>query len=129
MVIKDYSNYIFIDKISKEGDILDIASNWFPLTNEVEKEKIYEARKWIKKNLKKQEGYNEKLNSDLLYKIYQKDKNHQNFEKGVFIYALFQDNYLFKLIKDSNEKNVLCFNLSWKDKKLNKIIEDTVSFN
>lgn len=128
MITKDYSNSIYIDKISKDGEFLDISSNWFPLADEVEREKVYEARKWIKKNLKKQTEYNEKLNSDLLFKIYQKDKNYKNFEKGILIYALFQDNYLFKLIKnkETNKQDLLCFNLSWKDKKLNKIIDDNI---
>lgn len=120
MIKNDFKDSLFINKIGKDG-LMKEPSNWFPLSNVKEREEIVLARKWVKKNLKKQNDFNVKLNSELLFTIFQKDKNCKDFNKGIFLYALFQDNYLFK---QNNTEDKLIFNICFKDKKLNKIIED-----
>lgn len=120
MIKSDFKDSLFINKIGKEG-LMNEPSNWFPLSNIKEREEIVLARKWVKKNLKKQNDFNFKLNSELIFTIFQKDKNCKEFNIGIFLYALFQDNYLFK---QEGKKNKLFFNICFKDKKLNKIIED-----
>jgi hypothetical protein len=78
---------------------------------------VYSQNYLLSNVIKKQNDFNFKLNSELIFTIFQKDKNCKDFNRGIFLYALFQDNYLFQ--QKGKEENKLIFNISFKDKKLN----------
>lgn len=118
MIKEEYSNLIFINKINRSGFSEKENQYWNPMENLNDKQNIMEVRNWIKKNFKKSKKQNQILSVELLIKILKKDTK-KNYEKGIMLFAIFQEGYKF-----TNNKSELYFNIEWRDKNLNKVIEN-----